>query len=63
MGCVCCVMDAVHIHVLRRGIVLQHTGVSQTRKQIDTSVKSILIVFDDPDIGPFLMESIKLETP
>ena len=35
----------------------------QTRKQSDTSVKSVLIVEDDPDIGPFLVESIMLETP
>jgi DNA-binding response OmpR family regulator len=36
---------------------------THTRKQSDTSVKSILIVEDDPDIGPFLVESIMLETP
>ncbi len=41
--------------MLQRGI--------QTRKQSDTSVKSVLIVEDDPDIGPFLVESIMLETP
>lgn len=33
------------------------------QKQSDTSVKSVLIVEDDPDIGPFLVESIMLETP
>lgn len=36
---------------------------THTRKQSDTGVKSVLIVEDDPDIGPFLMESIMLETP
>lgn len=36
---------------------------AHTRKQSDTGVKSVLIVEDDPDIGPFLMESIMLETP
>jgi DNA-binding response OmpR family regulator len=36
---------------------------THTRKQSDTSVKSVLIVEDDPDIGPFLVESIMLETP
>ena len=43
------------VSMLQRGI--------QTRKQSDTSVKSVLIVEDDPDIGPFLVESIMLETP
>jgi DNA-binding response OmpR family regulator len=36
---------------------------THTRKQSDTGVKSVLIVEDDPDIGPFLLESIMLETP
>jgi DNA-binding response OmpR family regulator len=36
---------------------------THARKQSDTSVKSVLIVEDDPDIGPFLVESIMLETP
>lgn len=34
-----------------------------TRRQSDSGVKSVLIVEDDPDIGPFLVESIMLETP
>jgi DNA-binding response OmpR family regulator len=38
-------------------------GETHVRRQSDTSVKSVLIVEDDPDIGPFLVESIKLETP
>ncbi len=36
---------------------------THTRRQSDTCVKSVLIVEDDPDIGPFLVELIMLETP
>ncbi|HLI05839.1 MAG TPA: response regulator [Ktedonobacteraceae bacterium] len=38
-------------------------GKTHVRRQSHTDVKSVLIVEDDPDIGPFLMESIMLETP
>ena len=55
-------VEAVEVVVnYEEGIVLH--SATHTRKQSDTGVKSILIVEDDPDIGPFLMESIILETP